>query len=59
MKTAKEQKDACNRLLMDIESEMRAIEEKPVQALDDYERMDLLRNMKAIVTLCMKKAFDP
>lgn len=59
MKTAKEQKDACNRLLMDIESEMRAIEEKPVQTLDDYERMDLLMNMKAIVTLCMKKAFDP
>ena len=59
MKTAKEQKDACNRLLMDIESEMRAIEEKSVQALDDYERMDLLMNMKTIVKLCMKKAFDP
>lgn len=55
MKTAEEQKDICNRLLDDIETQIGVIEEKPEQALEDYERMDLLRDMRIIVRLLMKK----
>ena len=56
--TPEEQKDACNRLLEDIETQTRVIEEKPVQALEDYDRMDLFRDMRIIIRLLMEKHFE-
>lgn len=55
--TPEEQKDICNRLLDDIETQTRVIEEKPEQSLNDYDRMDLFRDMRIIIKLLMEKTF--
>lgn len=55
--TPEEQKDICNRLLDDIETQIGVIDEKPEQSLNDYERMDLFKDMRIIIRMLMEKTF--